>query len=69
MLKNVGDPISTKNKANSWYISGDNPHLTNQFCKVELDLNSLFNMVYEYVVAKIDGPIWPPPTNIYSPVL
>jgi len=26
-------------------------------------------MVYEYVVAKIDGPIWPPPTNIYSPVL
>ena len=28
----VGSPTSTKDKANSQYISGCNPHLTNRFC-------------------------------------
>jgi len=41
----VGSPTSTRDKTNSQYISGCNPHLTSRFCGVELGLNFTFNMV------------------------
>ena len=40
-------PTSTRDKANSQYIIGCNPHLTNRFCGVELDLKLTSNMVSE----------------------
>jgi len=36
----VGSPTPPRDKANLEYISGCNPHLTSQFCGVELDLKS-----------------------------
>jgi len=38
---------STRDKTNSQYISGCNPHLTSQFCGVELSLKPISNMVSE----------------------
>jgi len=48
-LKNrfVKDLTSTRNKTNLQYIGGDKPHLTSQFCKNELNLNTLPNMISE----------------------
>jgi len=43
----VGSSTSTRDKANSQYISGCNPHLTNRFCGVELGLKPTSNMVSE----------------------
>ena len=40
MRECVGDPTSTRDEAFQWFINGRKPHLTNRFCKVELDLNS-----------------------------
>jgi len=36
----VGDPTSTINESFQWFTNGCKPHLTRQFCKVELGLNS-----------------------------
>jgi len=60
----VGDPIYTRDKVNSWYISGDNPHLTSRFCKDELSLNSLPNIVLESILVNFDRPIESLSTNI-----
>jgi len=43
-------PTSTKDKVNSQYISEcnshlANPHLTSQFCEIELDLKFTFNII------------------------
>ena len=40
-------PHRLRDKVNSQYISGCNPHLTSQFCGVVLDLKSTSNMVSE----------------------
>jgi len=47
MFDPVGSPTSTRDKTNSQYISESNPHLTSQFCRVELGLKLISNMVSE----------------------
>jgi len=39
-MKGVENLISTRDRANLYYVCGGNHHLTNWFCKDELDLNS-----------------------------
>ena len=47
MLIFVGSPTSIRDKVNSQYISGCNPHLTSRFCEVELGLKPTSNMISE----------------------
>jgi len=44
---------STRDKVNSQYINGCNPHLTSRFCGVELGLKPTSNMVLESFFKKI----------------
>jgi len=41
-LNSIGSPTSIRDKVNSQYISGCNPHLTSRFCGVELGLKPTF---------------------------
>jgi len=47
----------TRDQTNLQYISEGNPHLKSQFCKNEL--NSLFDMILEFILAKFVGLIMP----------
>jgi len=50
----VGSRTSTRDKANSQYISGCNPHLTSRFCEVELDLKSTSNNIYMELYHRVE---------------
>jgi len=73
----VGSPTSTRDKANSQYISGSNAHLTSRFCGFELGLNALLTWYQSQVRAYPNELSWTfcsiryraanrPPTNFLS---